>query len=50
MPQSLFPVLLVAHIALAVSLFVPALLLPFAFRAQRGPRGEAVAVEALRPA
>lgn len=28
--------LLVAHIALAVSLFVPSLLLPFAFRARRG--------------
>lgn len=36
MPQALFPVFLVAHIALAVSLFVPSLLLPFAFRARRG--------------
>ena len=36
MPQVLLPLLLVAHIALAVSLFVPSLLLPFAFRARRG--------------
>lgn len=36
MPPVLFPVLLVAHIALAVALFVPSLLLPFAFRARRG--------------
>jgi hypothetical protein len=35
-PQVLLPVLLVAHIALAISLFVPSLLLPFAFRARRG--------------
>jgi hypothetical protein len=35
MPQ-LFPILLVVHIALAVALFVPSLLLPFAFRARRG--------------
>lgn len=32
----LFPVLLVAHVALAIALFVPSLLLPFAFRARRG--------------
>ena len=44
MPASLFPFLLIAHVALAISLFVPSLLLPFAFRAQRGPRGEAVAL------
>jgi hypothetical protein len=41
---SLFPLILAAHIALAISLFVPSLLLPFAFRAQRGPRGEAIAL------
>lgn len=41
---SLFPLILIAHIALAISLFVPSVLLPFAFRAQRGPRGRAVAV------
>jgi hypothetical protein len=40
---SLFPLILLAHIALAISLFVPSLLLPFAFRSQRGPRGETVA-------
>jgi hypothetical protein len=45
-PASLFPFILIAHIALAISLFVPSLLLPFAFRAQRGPRGEAVAIGA----
>lgn len=36
MPQALFPALLVLHIGLAVALFVPSLLLPFAFRARRG--------------
>ena len=36
MPQALFPILLITHIALAISLFVPSLLLPFAFRARRG--------------
>ena len=36
MPPALFPVLLVAHIVLAIALFVPSLLLPFAFRARRG--------------
>jgi hypothetical protein len=41
---SLFSLLLIAHIALAISLFVPSVLLPFAFRAQRGPRGEAMAI------
>jgi Predicted integral membrane protein (DUF2269) len=35
-PPIVFPLLLVAHIALAVGLFVPSLLLPFAFRARRG--------------
>jgi hypothetical protein len=36
MPQSLFPLFLIAHVALAVALFVPSLLLPFAFRSRRG--------------
>ena len=36
MPPVLFPVLLVTHIGLAIALFVPSLLLPFAFRARRG--------------
>jgi hypothetical protein len=36
MPHALFPLFLVVHIALAISLFVPSLLLPFAFRARRG--------------
>src|SRR5262245_38945120 len=36
MPPALFPLLLTTHIALAIALFVPSLLLPFAFRARRG--------------
>ena len=36
MPPGLFPVFLVVHVALAIALFVPSLLLPFAFRARRG--------------
>jgi predicted integral membrane protein DUF2269 len=32
---ALFPVLLVCHVALAVSLFLPSMLLPFALRARR---------------
>ena len=36
MPPILLPLLLIAHIALALALFVPSLLLPFAFRARRG--------------
>ena len=32
----IFPVLLIVHVALAIALFVPSLLLPFAFRARRG--------------
>lgn len=36
MPQAFFPLFLVVHIVLAVALFVPSLLLPFAFRARRG--------------
>ena len=38
--SSLFPILLVVHIALAVGLFLPSLLLPFALRAQ-APGAEA---------
>lgn len=34
--MSLFAALLVAHIALAISLFLPSFLLPFALRARRG--------------
>ena len=36
MPPGLFPLFLAVHIVLAISLFVPSLLLPFAFRARRG--------------
>ena len=36
MPPALFPILLVTHVVLAIALFVPSLLLPFAFRARRG--------------
>ncbi|HSO30835.1 MAG TPA: hypothetical protein VLS28_13115 [Candidatus Sulfomarinibacteraceae bacterium] len=35
MPGSLVPLLLVVHIGLAVSLFLPSILLPFALRARR---------------
>jgi len=35
-PAALFPVLLITHIALAIALFLPSFLLPFAFRARRG--------------
>jgi len=35
MPQSLFPLVLIAHVALAISLFLPSLLLPFALRVRR---------------
>jgi hypothetical protein len=35
-PPFLFPVLLIVHVTLAIALFVPSLLLPFAFRARRG--------------
>ncbi|MGH2477900.1 MAG: DUF2269 family protein [Candidatus Limnocylindrales bacterium] len=35
MPASLFPVLLVTHIALAIGLFLPSMLLPFALRTRR---------------
>jgi hypothetical protein len=35
MPPSFFPVVLIVHIVLAVSLFLPSLLLPFALRTRR---------------
>jgi len=35
MPASLFPVLLAVHITLAISLFLPSILLPFALRTRR---------------
>jgi hypothetical protein len=35
MPTSLFPYLLATHITLAVSLFLPSILLPFTLRARR---------------
>jgi hypothetical protein len=35
MPANLFPVLLVTHISLAVALFLPSILLPFALRTRR---------------
>lgn len=35
MPTSLFPILLATHIVLAVSLFLPSILLPFALRVRR---------------
>jgi hypothetical protein len=35
MPSSLFPALLVAHVTLAVGLFLPSVLLPFALRTRR---------------
>ncbi len=35
MPASLLPLLLITHIVLAVSLFLPSVFLPFALRAQR---------------
>ena len=36
MPAGLLPIFLLAHITLAISLFLPSFLLPFAFRARRG--------------
>jgi hypothetical protein len=36
MPPALFPLFLIVHVALAIALFVPSLLLPFAFRSRRG--------------
>ena len=44
----LFPVLLGTHIALAVSLFIPSILLPFALRARRATvESDSVLVQAL---
>lgn len=40
MPAFLLPILIIVHVALAISLFVPSLLLPFALR--RRPRRAAV--------
>ena len=37
MPSSWFPIVLVAHIVLAVSLFLPSVLLPFTLRTRRDP-------------
>ena len=37
MPTTLLPILLIVHISLAVTLFLPSILLPFAFRARRRP-------------
>lgn len=36
MPPALFPILLATHVVLAIALFLPSFLLPFAFRAKRG--------------
>lgn len=35
MPASLFPILLATHVALAIGLFLPSILLPFALRTRR---------------
>jgi hypothetical protein len=35
MPSSLFPLILIVHVALAISLFLPSLMLPFALRVRR---------------
>jgi uncharacterized membrane protein len=35
MPATLFPIILAAHIGLAISLFLPSILLPFALRTRR---------------
>lgn len=35
MPAALFPIILVAHIGLAIGLFLPSILLPFTLRARR---------------
>jgi hypothetical protein len=35
-PPVLFPILLITHIVLALALFLPSFLLPFAFRSRRG--------------
>lgn len=40
MPASAFPILLVTHIALAVCLVLPSILLPFTLRTRRNPSGD----------
>jgi hypothetical protein len=35
MPATLFPIILVAHVGLAISLFLPSILLPFTLRTRR---------------
>jgi hypothetical protein len=48
MPTALFPILLAAHITLAVSLFLPSILLPFALRTRRATvESESAVVRAL---
>jgi hypothetical protein len=48
MPAALFPILLTIHIVLAVSLFLPSILLPFALRSRRATvESESVLVRAL---
>lgn len=37
MPSAWFPIVLVVHIVLAVSLFLPSVLLPFTLRSRRSP-------------
>lgn len=37
MPAILLPLLLIAHVILAITLFLPSLLLPFALRTRRAP-------------
>jgi hypothetical protein len=37
MPTAIFPYILAIHVTLAISLFVPAILLPFTLRARRAP-------------
>src|SRR4029453_13459126 len=39
MPANLLPILLVTHITLAIALFLPSILLPFALRTRRAPGG-----------
>jgi hypothetical protein len=45
----LFPLVLVVHILLALSLFLPSLLLPFAFRARRGSAMAGIPMNAAPP-
>ena len=39
MPTTLLPILLIVHISLAITLFLPSILLPFALRVRRTPGG-----------